>query len=225
MYHHVTSSKLTSKTAIYTPIRPRRHSITHIRILLLHRSQNYSSLFTISLIHTMARRRGLCYHFLNPFLHYSAEWRLLSPHHVQFVNHYPSITTISIPSPLPYFSPWWFIIMHLFLIPLYIKNPNDFRIIFNYAMPSPRNRTFTDLPWRPTAWIVCGSSGTKSIAWSLHCTSSPSTSRIIPLIGFCVDKVMDSPSDPVVTFKPSSPKGGKVIYLKGSGLESSINLR
>ena len=88
------------------------------------------------------------------------------------------------------------------------------------AAPSPRKRTFTSLPFNPFARITCGSPGTKSIPWSPHATSSsPSaTSNTTPLIGFSVASWTDSPSESTLTDSPSAWTGGKVMYLKGSGL-------
>ena len=106
----------------------------------------------------------------------------------------------------------------------------------SHAVPSPRNRITTSLPFNPTALIIRGSPGTRSIAWSPHSTSflpcpcfptslsssfSRLTSRTIPLIGFLVDNSTNSPSDFVMalTVSPSESTSGKVIYLNGSGLE------
>ena len=78
-----------------------------------------------------------------------------------------------------------------------------------HAVPSPRKRAFTSRPLSPMTLTICGSPGTRSMAWSDHFAGSPSTSRMIPLIGRAVDNSMDSPSDPVTIFKPSSLTGGK----------------
>ena len=91
---------------------------------------------------------------------------------------------------------------------------------FVYAVPSPRNRTLTFLPFSPMARTICGSSGIKSMAWSLHFTSSPSTSIINPFTGFSADNSMDSPSEHIVTFRPRSLTAGNFMNLNGSGLES-----
>ena len=87
----------------------------------------------------------------------------------------------------------------------------------SYAVPSPRYLALTVRPFSPTAWTTCGSPGTRSIAWSLHLTSSPSTSRTTPLMGFFDESSTISPS--TLIFKPASSTLGKWMNLNGSGLK------
>lgn len=91
---------------------------------------------------------------------------------------------------------------------------------YSHAVPSPRCLTLTCLPLSPTALITWGSPGTRSIAESPHCTSSaPSTSRTIPLMGKVSTEREIESGDTARMESPREETGGKVMYLKGSGLE------
>ncbi len=94
----------------------------------------------------------------------------------------------------------------------------SYKCTFIHAEPSPRNLVFTARPFSPTACTTCGSPGTRSMAWSLNFTSSPSTLSTIPFTGFFVDSVTDSPSWATSAFKPTSSRAGKSMNLNGSGL-------
>jgi hypothetical protein len=129
-----------------------------------------------------------------------------------------------------WFSPWGAIIV----LPLSHRG---------HALPSPKYRAVGTLPFRPQARTTWSSPGTRSIAWSLHLTSSdPSASRTTPLMGRDVLRMIFTTSSMsgrgrlngliissssatsvalmgnVMILKPSSWIGGKVINLKGSGL-------
>lgn len=90
----------------------------------------------------------------------------------------------------------------------------------SYALPSPKNLALTSLPFNPAARIVWGSPGTRSTAWSNHLTSSPFTSRTMPLIGLRAERVIVSPSLSIVVLRPTSLTDGNLINLNGSGLVS-----
>jgi len=91
-------------------------------------------------------------------------------------------------------------------------------------VPSPRCRTLRFLVLRKlSAWMVWGSPGTRSIAWSLNSTSIPSTSRTIPLIGLLLESVRLPPPSPTLMSRPKPSTGGKWRNLKGSGLKSEFS--
>jgi hypothetical protein len=97
-----------------------------------------------------------------------------------------------------------------------------------YAVPSPRYLAFTGRPFSPLTTTTWSSPGARSIAWSLHLASSPSTSNTMPLMGMDAESVMSvssefSPLDEEI-FRPTCSGVGKWMNLNGSGLSVLVNI-